>query len=99
MTPTPVIFRTFPGGEVIALFPTEPGTNDPSTCMGYMHTGQHGDADVSLVADTRPATVNQRRALRRELEAIGYRVKLRRRFHATDWQARAEALAVCHNEG
>ncbi len=46
---TKVIFKRCPEGDVIALFPTLPGTRDPySTCMSYMHTGQHGHASTDL---------------------------------------------------
>src|SRR3990167_7742944 len=57
---TPVIFRKWPkseGGDIIAIFPTEPGTNDPYTSSSYEHIGQHGSADpVGLVQRTKPAT-------------------------------------------
>src|SRR5271166_4262879 len=57
---TPVIFRKYPnsrGGEVVALFPEEPASEDGRTCSCYVHVGQHGEADPShVVATTRPAT-------------------------------------------
>lgn len=70
---TPVIFRKFKGqGDIIALFPTHPGTNDPHTCESYMHVGQHSAASVSLVYETDPAHETEYRDLMRELQRIGY---------------------------
>ena len=50
-----VLFRRFPDGDVIALFPYLPAeclTAWP--CQSYMHIGQHGAADPRIVHDTRP---------------------------------------------
>ncbi len=33
-------------GEVFALFPDIPGTNDPYTCMAYAIVGEHHSADL-----------------------------------------------------
>lgn len=71
---TPVIFRKFfDRGDVIALFPTLPGTRDPSTCESYQHIGQHSAASVELFYnDTMPAHSTEYLPLLRELERIGY---------------------------
>jgi hypothetical protein len=74
---TIVIFRKI-RGEVIALFPTEPGTSDPRTCWSYTHTGQHGAACASghgwpLAAPAEFAP------LKRELESLGYVLDVRTR--------------------
>jgi len=53
---TLVLFRKFAGGEIIALFPNEPGTTNPHDCSSYQHIGQHGTAHYNFVAThTRPA--------------------------------------------
>ena len=93
-TPEPVVFRVFPDGDVIALFPAAPGTPDPSTCASYMHVGQHGAADYAcVVADTRPATVKELAPLRAELKQIGYRLQIVARKTAAHDRRRLVALA------
>ena len=73
---TPVIFRKWPeseGGDIIALFPTEPGTNDPYTCSSYEHVGQHGSAEpVGVIQRTKPAKPSEYADLMEELEGVGY---------------------------
>jgi hypothetical protein len=81
MTPdeekTVVIFRKFRDGDVIAIFPTLPGTNDESTCTNYMHMGQHGTCDpIGLTQTTKPATLEEYRELERELRGIGYNLDI-----------------------
>lgn len=71
---TPVIFRKYANGQVIALFPADCGTNDPYTCSSYMHVGQHGSADpLGVIEDTVPATPEEFAALKQELESEPYR--------------------------
>lgn len=110
-TITPVIFRKFPkerqmnalsgkhelvGGEVIALFPADTGTYDAHTCGSYMHVGQHGSAEVSLMADTRPATPSEYTALKAELEGApyGYRLKVYARMQPAFRKARGDQLKL-----
>lgn len=78
---TPVIFRKWKprrefdeeGGDIIALFPTETGTNDPYTCSSYEHVGQHSSADPNgVIQDTVPAKPAEYADLMRELKGIGY---------------------------
>ena len=71
---TKVIFRVWhEDGEVIALFPAEAGTPDPSTCSSYEHMGQHGATNYQLVIHaTRPATIGESKELARELTGLGY---------------------------
>lgn len=91
---TPVVFRTFrSGGEVIALFPYEPGTMDPGTMMSYQHIGQHGPADMGLTSvHTRPSTPDEIRPLRNELERIGYKLKILKRIPGDAVRVRAEKI-------
>lgn len=73
---TPVVFRVFENGEVIALFPTLDHASGNATrdmCMSYMHVGQHGEADYQGVVDaTMPADDIQYYDLLEELQMIGY---------------------------
>ena len=78
---TKVIFRKFRkfGGEIIALFPEEPGSK-VYLCMSYQHFGQHGDADyIHCVANSRPARPEEYAALKAELQSIGYTLEVCRR--------------------
>ncbi len=87
---TIVIFRKIKG-EVVALFPCLPGTNNANTCESYMHTGQHSAATT----DTRGwplATPEEYAPLARELEQIGYNLDIRRRSCPAYRVARVEAL-------
>jgi hypothetical protein len=89
---TKVIFRRWKQGEVIAIFPELPGTNDPGTCMSYQHTGQHGAADPSHVtSQTRPATGTDVDQLYRELSQIGYDLETIKRAPGTAYATRAKA--------
>ena len=69
---TPVIFRKFKDGEVIALFPTLPGTRQSFTCQSYLHIGQHGPADLGIIQDTTRPTYDEYKDLLVELVSIGY---------------------------
>lgn len=79
---TPVIFRKWKprrvaegigeeGGEVIALFPTVPGSS-PWDCNSYMHIGQHGTADPYLfIRETVLAKPHEYGDLLEELRSYG----------------------------
>ncbi len=73
---TPVLFRKWPkseGGDIIALFPTELGTNDPYTSSSYEHVGQHGSADpIGVIQRTKAAKPEEYADLLAELKNIGY---------------------------
>lgn len=89
-----VIFRRFPDGDVIALFPYLPAEClNAWPCQSYMHIGQHGAADPRIVYDTRPARPHEYAALKAELERIGYRLAVRRRF-PSDAHARRKAALL-----
>ena len=95
--PNRVVFRQFGDGEVVALFPDEPGDCAGHTCMSYMHVGQHGAADPAhVVRQTRPAHPDNPEldALRRELQfQIGYCLWTFRRIPANSARLRRLALA------
>ena len=70
---TRVVFRRYPDGQLIALFPDIPWSGQRSETTSYMHIGQHGAADYSHVIDTtKPATENEYTGLLNELKQAGY---------------------------
>lgn len=66
----PVIFRRFEEGDIIAFFPTIPGTSDFSTCLSYMHIGQHCSASVSLIRTLGIPSEEEYKPLLQELRQI-----------------------------
>lgn len=71
-----VIFRTYPEGDVIALLPDQPCWR-AGRCTCYQRVGQHGTADyTAVVASTRRATPDEYAPLLRELERIGYNLRV-----------------------
>jgi hypothetical protein len=77
---TPVIFRKFKTGELVAFFPENTGNYQAHTCMSYMHLGQHCTADANPYY-TKPASPAEYADLLRELVAIGYNdLKIVKRF-------------------
>ena len=84
-----VIFRVYPDGEVIALFPRIAVDLAGYNCQSYMHGGQHGAASPRIVCcQTKPASVTERANLRRELELKGYNIALAKRFIRQDQEFR-----------
>lgn len=73
---TTVVFRVWEGGDVFALFPEI--DDGRGYCSSYEQLGQHAPADYrGCIRDTSPATPEQYAALKRELEAIGYTLRVR----------------------
>ena len=46
---TKVVFRRFPDGEIIALFPDDPWNKSDYTTASLLAVGQHGAADYQHV--------------------------------------------------
>lgn len=91
---TKVVFRKFHNHEIIALFPELPGTNDPFTCLSYMHMGQHGAASADLSPYTTAAKPAEYEELRRELVSLGYDdLKVCSRFTRKDYDTRKKAIS------
>jgi hypothetical protein len=63
-----ILFRVFPEGDVIALFPNE--STHSGFIQSYQHIGQHGDASSELITDLREATSQESASLLNELIAI-----------------------------
>lgn len=77
---TEVQFRLF-RGEVIAVFPYIIETDTSVMC--YAHIGQHGGIVWDINSISKPATPEQYSDLQKELEGIGYNLKLiKKRSHA-----------------
>ena len=83
----PVVLRVLRDGgndgEVFALFPTLPSDAYGRYCTAYALVGQHGGADYwHCIRASRPATANESASLVRELERIGYRLRIVKRATA-----------------
>ncbi len=86
---TKVIFRIMkdpdyfdnPGESVVAIFPEIPGDSNPyRTCLSYQHVGQHGAISLDYPEFTFPATDEESKDLQRELESLGYNLKVCKRM-------------------
>lgn len=74
---TQVKFKKFEG-EIIAIFPNELYNEKlygKTQLMSYQHLGQHGACSSSLLK-CRNAKPSEYRALKRELESIGYNLEV-----------------------
>jgi hypothetical protein len=89
---TDVIFRKFKEGDIIAMFPAEPGTNDIGTCMSYQHIGQHGNCQTDIISVTKLATDEERADLKAELESIGYNLREMKKITKYHFRKRQEEL-------
>lgn len=77
--PTLTIFRKYPDGDIVALFPEVEGA--PGTCNCYVHVGQHGSAHYHhVIQKTKRATPEEYADLKTELESIGYTLKIRQKW-------------------
>lgn len=96
--PTPVVFRTDRAGRfkgaITAVFPTLPGS--PCMLLCYTHVGQHGSCSLDWLRDTRPATPQEYAALARELEQIGYNLRIVSRITAGMQKERIAAERRTH---
>lgn len=103
IAPTPVLFRAERAGiykgQITAVFPTLPGTNNPATFTVYAHIGQHGTGTRGWYADTRPATPEEYAPLLAELERAGYLPDVRARWTPAFDTARAHALRAFDTVG
>ena len=71
------------GVEILAIFPYEI-YNFKGNVNCYQHVGQHGEADYRHCIDTltTPATEEEAKDLKAELESIGYNLKvMKKRNH------------------
>ena len=75
-----VIFRKWKkGGPILALFP-EVEWDRIGNCMSYEHVGQHGGAHYGYcISVTVPATTEEYAPLLKEMQRIGYNLKVKTR--------------------
>jgi hypothetical protein len=73
---TDIIFRKYPEGDIIAIFPHE--CNDRrGNVTSYMQTGQHSSADYKgVISSTKPATLAESNDLFHELKGLGYDIRI-----------------------
>jgi len=78
-----VVFRKWPNGDILALFPNI--DDNRGMCSSYEHVGQHGGADYSsCISATKPAAPVEYADLLAELTSIGYDLKIRQRRNWSD---------------
>lgn len=75
---TIVCFRKFPEGDIIALFPKEsyltPDTGE-ELISSYQTIGQHSEASPALLEELLPASKEEAKELKRELQSLGYNLQ------------------------
>lgn len=75
---TPVIFRRWPDGSIIALFPSIPTSYTGRFCQSYERLGGRSVASyLDVISRTTPASPKEYDALRRELESEPYNYQLK----------------------
>ena len=76
----PVIFRAERSGkfkgDVTAVFPTLPADHDGPVMTCYARIGQHSGCSKEWYNTTRPAKPAEYASLQKELEQIGYQLKV-----------------------
>jgi hypothetical protein len=83
---TEVVFRAFPNGDVIALFPYV--IHSGYLVESYMHTGQHSGAAIDIVSSTRPAKPEELAPLMQELASeYGYNLAPIKRINYAKFRA------------
>jgi hypothetical protein len=87
---TTVVFRKFPEGDVIALFPEIQANFNRCDCQSYQHIGQHGPASYSLVDRTKLASADEYADLKAELETIGYLLNVKKRINRRWFEVKEE---------
>ena len=84
-----VIFRKWPNGDVIALFPQIAASVDGYLCQSYMTIGQHDGATPFLMyKGTKPAKPEEYEELMAELKQLGYDPVVGHRFTQRDCEMR-----------
>lgn len=88
-----VIFRKWPDGEIVALFPELPYDREGWSCFSYAQIGGHGGANCSRVMrHTKAATPEEYQSILRELGWVGYtRLKIMQRMTPAMLKARRAA--------
>lgn len=82
---TDVIFKR-EGTDIVAFFPALAGSQNAFSVSCYSHREQHSAASTDYVGVCKPAKPDEYAALKAELEARGYNLRVVRRMtqrHAT----------------
>ena len=83
---TKVIFKKVKSGdfkgEVDAFFPNHEANR--GNISGYSHIGQHFEADLGYFWDLAPAKPEEYASLKKELESIGYNLKVVKKLQYND---------------
>lgn len=97
---TKVIFRKFKDDMgIIAYFPALLADMNPhDNCLSYMHIGQHGAASIDM-SKTLKASESEYENLKKELESIGYNLKICYRFSGNDTDSRIAELKRIKTQG
>ena len=80
---TEVIFRKFPEGDVIAIFPFEKFDLN-GNYTSYMHIGQHGGCSLDLAKDLIKPSKEECQDLIEELGSIGYNLDILNEYEHKD---------------
>lgn len=98
---THVVFRKWKDdGAIIALFPYIVDTQDPWSCLSYMHTGQHGGACTRHITTvTTLAKPSEYASLLKELKNVGYTdIVIKRKLTRHAFDSRCDSLIVRDNK-
>ena len=91
---TKTVFRVYPNGDIIALFPQLAARVDGYHCQSYMHVGQHGAASTNcVVLQTQLAKPAEFNPLLKELKQLGYNPLIAKRCTDYDWKIREQQYA------
>jgi len=94
-----VIYRKFPEGDVIALFPELPEDMYGYSFRSYQHIGQHGIADDGIIQNTYPANPSEYADLHKELQSIydDCELVICKRISSKMWANRRKAVNDYYN--
>ncbi len=97
---TPVIIRQYrKGGELIAIFPEEPGSHEAWTCMCYQVVGQHGHGDVNGIVEATKLvdlTLPYAQEFIKELEGIGYNLEFKKKASRKSFDIRYNKIKALY---
>jgi len=96
-----VMYRMWPGGDIIALWPAINADNGGYLCRSYEHIGQHGAASYQAVLSrTRAAYPHEYATLRAELIDRGYKphaIKRATPQHRSHRRSKADEISFTSN--
>lgn len=98
---TVVVFRAEQRGCIAtAIFPEMPAHDRGAELMVcYSHVGQHSSCSMRWYSLTRPALLGEYIDLKRELESIGYKLKVQGFINAHNHKRRHDNAAKADSDG